>query len=66
MIALTRNSAIAGGFSVFELFSVQKTLSEEGYGIWTIFVWVAAAYLLLAFAISALFRFLENRMAVAR
>ncbi|WP_405722351.1 amino acid ABC transporter permease [Streptomyces sp. NBC_01537] len=66
MIALTRNSAIAGGFSVFELFSVQKTLSEEGYGIWTIFVWVAAAYLLLAFVISALFRFLENRMAVAR
>jgi glutamate transport system permease protein len=45
---------------------VQKTLSEEGYGIWTIFVWVAAAYLLLAFVISALFRFLENRMAVAR
>lgn len=66
MIALTRNSAIAGGFSVFELFSVQKTLSEQGYDIWTIFVWVAAAYLLLAFAISALFRFLERRLAVAR
>jgi glutamate transport system permease protein len=66
MIALTRNSAIAGGFSVFELFSVQATLSEEGYDIWTVFVWIAAAYLLLAFAISALFRFLENRMAVAR
>lgn len=66
MIALTRNSAIAGGFSVFELFSVQATLSDVGYDIWAVFFWVAAAYLFLALAISALFRFLENRMAVAR
>lgn len=66
LIALTRNSAIAGGFSVFELFSVQKTLSERGYNIFLIFLWVAIAYMIVAFAISGLFRYLETRLAVAR
>jgi glutamate transport system permease protein len=66
LIALTRNSAIAGGFSVFELFSAQKTLSEKGYNIWVIFFWIALAYMIIALLISALFRFLENRLAVAR
>jgi glutamate transport system permease protein len=66
LIALAKNSAIAGGFSVFELFSVQKTLSEMGYNIFVIFIWVAVAYLIITFAISALFRFLESRLAVAR
>ncbi|WP_127355143.1 amino acid ABC transporter permease [Actinacidiphila soli] len=66
LIALAKNSAIAGGFSVFELFSVQKTLSEQGYNIFLIFLWVAIAYLIITFFISAVFRFLETRLAVAR
>lgn len=66
LIALAKNSAIAGGFSVFELFSVQKNLGELGYNIFVIFFWVALAYLVITFAISAAFRLLENRLAVAR
>lgn len=66
LIALAKNSAIAGGFSVAELYYVQKTLGELGYNILLIFVWIAAAYLVITFVISAIFRVLENRLAVAR
>ncbi|MGW8377321.1 amino acid ABC transporter permease [Streptomyces sp. ODS28] len=66
MIALTKNSAIAGAFNNFELFSVQKVLSDKGFNVMVIFLWVALAYLVLVFAISALFRALERRMGVAR
>ncbi|MCZ4119376.1 amino acid ABC transporter permease [Streptomyces sp. H39-S7] len=66
MIALTKNSAIAGAFSVTELFSTQKLLSDQGLNLTVIFVWIAFAYLIITFAISGLFRLLENRLAVAR
>ncbi|MGW3041282.1 amino acid ABC transporter permease [Kitasatospora sp. NPDC001159] len=65
-IALPRNSAIAGAFSVPELYSVQQTLSERGYSIFAIFFWVACAYLLISATVATLFRFLESRLAVAR
>ncbi|MFJ6694474.1 amino acid ABC transporter permease [Streptomyces sp. NPDC091272] len=65
-IALTKNSAIAGAFAVVDLFGVQKTLSEDGYAILPIFVFVALGYLIITFAISGLFRFFEHRMEVAR
>src|SRR5262249_44897901 len=65
-IALTKNSAIAGAFSVTELFGWQKTLSDQGYAIAWIFVWVALSYLVITFSISGLFRLLERRMEVAR
>ncbi|MEU6316430.1 amino acid ABC transporter permease [Streptomyces sp. NPDC047009] len=65
-IALTKNSAIAGAFSVTELFGWQKTLSDQGYAIAWIFVWVALGYLVITFSISGLFRLLERRMEVAR
>ncbi|NGN67385.1 amino acid ABC transporter permease [Streptomyces sp. A7024] len=66
MIALTKNSAIAGAFSVTELFGVQKLLSDQGFAIAWIFLWVALAYLVITFAISGLFRLLESRLEVAR
>ncbi|MER6299551.1 amino acid ABC transporter permease [Kitasatospora sp. NPDC001539] len=65
-IALPRNSAIAGAFSVPELYSAQQTFSERGYSIFAIFFWVACAYLLISATIATLFRFLETRLAVAR
>ncbi len=65
-IALPRNSAIAGAFNVFELFSVQKTLTEKGYAIFAIFFWVALAYLVISFSVGAVFSALERRTAVAR
>lgn len=66
LIALTKNSAIAGAFNNFELFGVQKVLSDKGFNVVVIFAWVALAYLLLVFAISGLFRLLERGMGVAR
>ncbi|MEU9080277.1 amino acid ABC transporter permease [Kitasatospora sp. NPDC004745] len=65
-IALPRNSAIAGAFSVSELYSAQQTFSEKGYSIFSIFFWIACAYLVISATVAALFRFLESRLAVAR
>ena len=65
-IALPRNSAIAGAFSVSELYSVQAALSDKGYAIFAIFFWVALAYLLISFAVGGVFRLLESRLAVVR
>ncbi|MGP4000811.1 amino acid ABC transporter permease [Streptomyces sp. 8N706] len=65
-IALTKNTAIAGAFSVTELFGVQKLLSDRGFPIGWIFLWVALAYLVVTFTISGIFRLLERRLEVAR
>ncbi|GHC52833.1 amino acid ABC transporter permease [Streptomyces cinnamoneus] len=67
MIALAKNTAIASGFNVTELGSVQKTLNAaSGYDIYVIFAWIALCYIIITFTISGLFRLLENRLAVAR
>ncbi|MFD9479827.1 MULTISPECIES: amino acid ABC transporter permease [Streptomyces] len=65
-IALTKNSAIAGAFSVSELFGWQKLMSDQGYDIVPVFIWVALGYLLITFTISGIFKVLERRMEVAR
>ncbi len=41
-------------------------MSDRGYEIMPVFVWVALGYLVVTFAISGLFRLLERRMEVAR
>ncbi|MGI5348076.1 amino acid ABC transporter permease [Streptomyces sp. CA-250714] len=66
LIALAKNSAIAGSFSVVELLSTYKTLSEKGYSVIWGFVWIALGYLVLTLAISALFHAMERRWGVAR
>ncbi|MFJ3582684.1 amino acid ABC transporter permease [Streptomyces sp. NPDC090127] len=66
LIALAKNSAIAGAFSVTELLGTYKTLSELGYNIIWTFVWIAVGYLLITLTISALFNVLEKRWGVAR
>ncbi len=65
MVALTRNSAIAGAFDVAELFAQQRRLSATGHDVVEVFVWIALAYLLITFVISESFRLLEHRLAVA-
>ncbi|MFH8792102.1 amino acid ABC transporter permease [Streptomyces sp. NPDC017941] len=65
-IALTKNTAIAGAFDNTELFNVSKTLSNDGYDIVMIFVWITVAYLIITYAINGLFRVLEHRLEVAR
>ncbi|MEU3989495.1 amino acid ABC transporter permease [Streptomyces platensis] len=66
LIALAKNSAIAGAFSVVELLGVYKPLSEMGYSIIWTFVWIAVGYLLVTLTISAIFNVLEKRFGVAR
>lgn len=66
LIALAKNSAIAGAFSVTELLGTYKTLSELGYNIIWTFVWIAVGYLIITLTISALFNVLEKRWGVAR
>lgn len=66
LIALAKNSAIAGSFSVVELLGTYRTINELGYSIVWTFVWIAAGYLVVTLTISAVFRLLEQRWAVAR
>ncbi|MFB7514883.1 amino acid ABC transporter permease [Streptomyces sp. NPDC056144] len=66
IIALAKNSAIAGAFSVTELLGTYKTLSELGYNIVWTFFWIAVGYLIITLTISAAFHLLEKRWGVAR
>ncbi|MFI0165324.1 amino acid ABC transporter permease [Streptomyces sp. NPDC017095] len=66
LIALAKNSAIAGAFSVTELLGTYKTLNELGYDVVWSFVWIALGYLVLTLAISALFHALERRWGAVR
>ncbi|MCX4554034.1 amino acid ABC transporter permease [Streptomyces sp. NBC_01387] len=66
LIALAKNSAIAGAFSVTELLGTYKTLNELGYSIVWSFVWIAVGYLIITLSISALFHLLERHWGVAR
>ncbi|MEV6165641.1 amino acid ABC transporter permease [Streptomyces sp. NPDC052052] len=66
LIALAKNSAIAGAFSVTELLGTYRTLSERGYNIIWTFVWIAVGYLIITLSISALFHAMEKRWGVAR
>ncbi|MFJ8650155.1 amino acid ABC transporter permease [Streptomyces sp. NPDC093546] len=66
LIALAKNSAIAGAFSVVELLGTYRTLNELGYSIIWTFIWIAVGYLIVTLTISALFNVLEKRWGVAR
>ncbi|MGW1378159.1 amino acid ABC transporter permease [Streptomyces sp. NPDC002446] len=66
LIALAKNSAIAGAFSVTELLGVYKPLSEMGYSIIWSFIWIAVGYLIVTLSISAIFNVLEKRFGAAR
>ncbi|MEU2788107.1 amino acid ABC transporter permease [Streptomyces sp. NPDC007100] len=66
LIALAKNSAIAGSFSVVELLGTYKTLNELGYSIVWSFIWIAVGYLIVTLTISALFNVLEKRWGVPR
>lgn len=66
LIALAKNSAIAGSFSVTELLGVYRPLNELGYSIIWSFVWIAVGYLIVTLTISAVFNLLEKYWGVAR
>lgn len=66
LIALAKNSAIAGSFSVTELLGTYKPLNELGYGIVWTFVWIAVGYLLVTLSLAGIFGLLERKLGVAR
>jgi glutamate transport system permease protein len=65
LIALTKNTSVAVGFSVLELTSVVGQLNERGQAVPGLFG-VAACYLVLILAMSWGFELLERRAAFAR
>ncbi|KUJ70899.1 amino acid ABC transporter permease [Streptomyces albus subsp. albus] len=66
LIALAKNSAIAGSFSVTELLGVYRPLNEMGYSIVWSFVWIAVGYLIVTLTISLVFNLLERYWGVVR
>lgn len=66
LIALAKNSAIAGSFSVVELLGTYRPINELGYSIIGTFIWIAIGYLIITLAISAVFNLMERRLAVSR
>lgn len=66
MIALAKNSAIAGSFSVNELLGTYKPLNELGYGIVWTFVWIAVGYLIVTLTLAGVFALLEKKLGVDR
>ncbi|MDN3293982.1 amino acid ABC transporter permease [Streptomyces ficellus] len=66
LIALAKNSAIAGAFSVTELLGTYRTLNELGHSIIWTFVWIALGYLIITLTISAAVNVLEKRWGVPR
>lgn len=66
LIALAKNSAIAGSFSVVELLGTYRTINELGYSIIWTFVWIAVGYLIITLTISGVCNLIERRLAVSR
>jgi glutamate transport system permease protein len=66
-IALTKNTSIAGGFFVFELFSVGKRLANlHGSAVVPILLGIACFYLLITVPLGQLSQRLEAKIALAR
>jgi len=65
LIALTKNTSVAVGFSVLELTSVVSRLNEGGQAVPALFG-VALCYLVLILAMSWVFELVERRVAFAR
>jgi glutamate transport system permease protein len=61
MIAMWKNSTVAAGFGVAEgAGALHDLLNEHADKIWTLFVGIAAGYMVVVFAISAVFRLIER------
>lgn len=65
LIALTKNTSVAVGFSVLELSSVVNQLNESGQAVPGLFG-VALCYLVLILSMSFLFELVERRVAFRR
>lgn len=66
LIAMVRNSAIAGAFNVIDLYGTSAQMVENGEKVLWVFLWIAIGYLMITLSLSALFAALEKKLAVAR
>ncbi len=66
MIALTKNTTIAAGFSVAEAGQIRAVLSERGYPVTWGLLWVAIGFLLIIIPMSYAQRRLERHWRVGR
>lgn len=66
-IALTKNTSVAGGFFVFELFSVGKRLANlHGSAVVPVLLGIACFYLLITVPLGQLSQRLEAKIALSR
>ncbi|PPF87586.1 amino acid ABC transporter permease [Subtercola sp. Z020] len=67
MIALTKNTSIAGGFFIFELFnSGRRLVNDNGDQVIAVLVGVAIFYLLITIPLGQLADYLERRVVIKR
>ena len=66
LIALLKNSTIAGGFSVSEAGAIRSYISERGDNQMVALLWVALGFIILVSVLSFVQRSLEKRWSVAR
>jgi glutamate transport system permease protein len=66
LIALLKNSTIAGGFSVAEAGAIRQYISERGDNQMVALLWVALGFIILVSVLSFVQRSLEKRWSVAR
>ncbi|WIX78473.1 amino acid ABC transporter permease [Amycolatopsis carbonis] len=66
LIALLKNSTIAGGFSVAEAGAIRQYISERGDNQLVALLWVALGFIILVAVLSFVQRSLEKRWSVAR
>ncbi|MEC3974002.1 amino acid ABC transporter permease [Amycolatopsis sp. H20-H5] len=66
LIALLKNSTIAGGFSVAEAGAIRSYISERGGNQLVALLWVAVGFIILVSVLSFVQRSLEKRWSVAR
>lgn len=66
-IALTKNTSVAGGFLVVELFAVSKTLANaNGNAVIEILIGIAVCYLVITIPLGRVAARIEQRVAVLR
>ena len=66
MISMWKNSTVAAGFGVAEGAGVlHDLLNDHADKIWTLFIGIAAGYMVVVFAIALLFRLIERTWRIA-
>lgn len=67
IIALTKNTSVAGGFMVVELFAVSKQLANEnGNAVIAILLGIAVCYLIITIPLGRLAEVVERKVAMQR